>query len=57
MKKTVKEISEIYKVSTMGVHYWIKKGLKYEIEKVIGIKPRKIISIKDVEDFLKLTRR
>ena len=52
--KTVAEIAKIYKVSTMGVRLWIKKGLPYKIEKVVGIKPRKVIDIKDVEEFLKV---
>lgn len=54
---TVSEIAEIYKVTPMGVRFWIKNGLRYQVEKVIGIKPRKVIDPKDVEDYLKLGTR
>ena len=56
-KKTVREIAEIYNVTTSGVRYWIDKGLPYEIEKVIGIKPRMVIDPKDVDIFLDLGKR
>ena len=52
---TVKEISEMFGVTTMGVRYWVKNGLKYKIEKVIGIKPRIVIDPKDVIEFLGIT--
>jgi len=52
--KTVEEIAKIYNVTSMGVRTWIKKGLPYKIEKVIGIKPRIVIDVKDVEKFLKI---
>lgn len=53
-RKTVSEIAKMYNVTTMGVRHWIKKGLPYEIEKVIGIKPRMVIDPNDVEEFLNL---
>ena len=53
-KKTVKEISEMYNVTTSGVRYWIDKGLPYEIEKVVGIKPRMVIDPVDVDEFRNL---
>ena len=53
MKKTIKEIAEIYKITPMGVRYWISKGLPFTTEKVIGVKKRKVIDLKDVEKFLK----
>lgn len=56
-KKTVREIAEIYDVTTSGVRYWIAKGLPYEIEKVIGIKPRMVIDPNDVDRFLDLGKR
>lgn len=56
-KKTVKEIAAIFGVTTAGVRYWLSKGLPYEIEKVIGIKPRKVIDPDDVYEFLGLTKR
>lgn len=55
-KKTVAEIAEMYGVTTAGVRYWLSKGLHCEIEKVIGIKPRKVIDPKDVDEFLKLSK-
>jgi len=53
-KKTVREIADMYNVTKEGVYYWIRNGLKYETEKVVGIKPRKVIDPKDVDNFLKL---
>ena len=52
--KTVKEIAEMYGVTDMAVRLWIKKGLQYKIEKVLRLRPRKIIDIKDVDNFLKI---
>jgi len=55
--KTVREIAEMYGVTTSGVRFWLSKGLKFEMEKVIGIKPRKVINPKDVDAFLNLTKK
>lgn len=57
MKKefyTVDEIADIYNVTGMAVRHWINKGLPYEVEKVIGIKPRIVIKLEEVEEYLKL---
>lgn len=51
---TVSELSKKYKISGTAVRKWLDNGLKYEIEKVIGVKPRKIVKIKDVENYLNL---
>jgi transposase len=51
-KKTVTEIANIFNVSETAVRLWIKKGLKTETEKVIGIKPRMVIDENDVYKFL-----
>lgn len=51
---TVAEIAEQFGVTTMAVRHWIKKGLPYEIEKVIGIKPRMVIDPEEVKKFLGL---
>jgi len=51
--KTVEEIAKIFGVTGMGVRTWIKKGLPYKIEKVVGIKPRMVIDVEDVKKFLK----
>lgn len=53
MKKTVREIAEMYGVTVTAVRYWLKQGLDYEYEKVIGVKPRKVIDPKDVDEFIK----
>lgn len=55
--KTVKEISKIYNVTTMGVRYWLSKGLKHEKERVLGVKERIVIDPLEVDKFLKLTKR
>ena len=52
--KTVAEIAAQFGVTTMGVRYWIKKGLKTSTEKVVGIKTRIVINPDDVREFLKL---
>lgn len=54
---TVKEIADLYGVTTSGVYYWIGEGLEYQIEKVIGVKPRKVIYPSAVEEFLGLTKK
>ena len=53
---TVAEVAEHFGVTPPGVRYWIAKGLKTKTEKVIGIKPRKVIDLDDVYSFLKLTK-
>lgn len=53
-KLTVKEVSEKYNVTRAGVYYWINKGLPYEVEKVVGIKPRMVIDPIEVDKFLGL---
>jgi len=55
--KTVQEIATIYDVTRAGVYYWIDNGLKYETEKVIGLKPRKVIDPAEVDKFLNLGKR
>lgn len=52
--KTIKEVAEIYKVTTMAVRHWIKDGnIPTKKEKVIGIKARIILDEKDVEEYHK----
>lgn len=53
-RKTVKEIADLYGVTRAGVYYWIDRGLHYEIEKVIGLKPRMVIDPADVDKLLNL---
>ncbi len=52
--KTVAEIAAEFGVTSMGVRYWIKKGLKHKTEKVIGIKTRIVINPDDVREFLQI---
>jgi hypothetical protein len=44
-------------VTPMAVRYWLKHGLKYSKERVIGKKEYIIINPKDVDTFLNLTKR
>ena len=53
-KLTVIEIAKAYNVTRSGVYFWLENGLKYEVEKVVGIRPRKVISTKDVDEFLNI---
>lgn len=53
---TVSEIAEHFGVTPVSVRNWIAKGLKTETERVIGIKPRMVVSIEDVEKFLGLKK-
>jgi hypothetical protein len=56
-KLTIAETAERFNVTVTGVRYWISKGLKFEVEKVIGIKPRMIIDPDDVYEFLGIERK
>lgn len=51
---TVKEIAEHFDVSVPAVYKWLKKGLPYKMEKVIGLRPRKVTTIETVNEFLGL---
>ena len=56
--KTVKEIAEHFGVTTSGVRYWVKdKHIPYIIQKVIGVKPRMMLKVEDVERALNLTSK
>jgi predicted transcriptional regulator len=46
--KTVSEIAAMFGVTGNAVRKWIKGGLPYKKEKIIGIKTRIIISPEDV---------
>ena len=56
-KKTVMEIAMLFGVTDPAVRIWLKKGLPYEVERVLGLRPRKVIDPADVEKFLNLTKR
>lgn len=51
-KKSVAEIAALFQVSIPAVHYWIKKGLQTETQKILGRKDRAVIRISDVENHL-----
>lgn len=54
MKKTmftVSEIADMFGVSKVSVRNWLKAGLPFKKEKVIGIKTRTIINPDDVKKF------
>jgi predicted DNA-binding protein YlxM (UPF0122 family) len=53
MKLSVQEISKMYGVTKAAVYLWIKSGLPFELQKIVGVKTRKIIDVKDVEQFHK----
>ena len=49
MKKlTVREIAERFGVGETAVYNWMKDGLLFTMEKVIGVKPRALIDPEDV---------
>jgi transposase len=52
--KTIKEVAGIYEVSITTVHNWIKDGLKTKTEKVIGIRPRQVIDLDELDKFLNI---
>jgi len=54
---TVAEVADIYGVTTMGVRFWIKNGLKHHKEKIIGVKIRMVMDLKDVDEYLNLGTR
>ena len=52
---TNKEVAARYGVTTTAVRHWIKgKKIPYEYQKVVGIKPRIIVKLEDVEKALNL---
>jgi len=50
---TVSEIARLYCVSSVAVRNWLKGGLRYKKEKVVGIKTRMVIDPKDVDEYHK----
>ena len=51
---TINQMAKRFNVTGITIRNWIKKGLKYRKEKIIGKKERMIVSIKDVDKFLNL---
>jgi excisionase family DNA binding protein len=56
MKLTVQEAADFFNVSRTAVYNWLKAGLPYAEEKVIGVKKRKKIETEDVYKFLQVTK-
>ena len=54
---TVKEIAELYDVTVQAVYYWVKQGLPHQKERVLGIRERLTFKLKDVEKYLKLSKK
>ena len=57
MKKEYKPLAEIakeYGVTYHAVRLWTTKGLEYQIERVVGQKPRRVVNPEDVVKFLAL---
>lgn len=54
---TVRELAELYGVTTMAVRHWIKAGCPYEIERVIGVKTRMVLDKEKVDAWLNLKPR
>lgn len=54
---TVQQVADLYNVTKSGVYYWMRNGLPYEKERVLGRKERAVIKLKDVENHLKLTKK
>lgn len=55
MQYTIKEIAEKFGVTTMAVRHWIKsKNIPFEYEKVIGVKPRIVLKIEDINKALNI---
>lgn len=51
--KTVKEIAAMFGVSQVAVRKWLKDGLPYQKQKIIGIKTRIIIDPQFVIEYQK----
>lgn len=54
---TAKEIADIYQVTVQAVYYWVRNGLPFQKERVLGIRERITFKLKDVEKFLNLSKK
>ncbi len=50
--KTIKQVADHYGVSYMAVRNWVKDGLPYTVQKVVGLKPRMMLDMDDVGEYL-----
>lgn len=53
--ETVQQTADRFGVTKQSVYRWLKNGLPYRKERVIGIKERKMINPADVVSFLNLS--
>ncbi len=51
-KFKVSEIAKMLGVSKIAVYNWLKDGLDYEWDSKIGARPYRVISLKDVEEYM-----
>lgn len=54
---TVKDVCKIYNITKRSVYNWIKEGLPYKQEKVIGKKTYMIIDQNDIDKFHSANRK
>ena len=54
---TAKEIADVYQVTVQAVYYWVRNGLPFQKERVLGIRERITFKLKDVEKFLNLSKK
>ena len=55
--ETVQQIADRFGVTKQAVYRWIRHGLAYKKERVIGRKERKVIDPANVVTFLRLTEQ
>lgn len=51
-KLSLQEAADYYGVSYVAVSNWIKDGLKFEYQKVIGKKKRKVTTLANLREYL-----
>ena len=53
MKLTISEAANKYSVTPLTIRNWIKDGVPFDVEKVIGIRPRMKVDTDEIEKYLK----
>lgn len=51
-RHSVFEIAEVLGVSKTAIYNWFEEGLRYEIKHIIGRKPFKVTTVKEIERFM-----
>ena len=49
---TVKQTADFYKITKQAVYLWIADGLQFEVVKIAGRKPYKLIDPEKVKKYL-----